>query len=156
MSKDYFIILIVRIFFSFFATLGFAGLFNVNKRDFFHCSLVGMTGWAVYTVFEYAFIKSAIWANFPAVLVVALIGEIFARRFKKPATLYIIPGIICFVPGYGIYNALKFMGEGNYELGSKAITDTILIAWIISLALIIVSSIFKIWPRILFKIKSKK
>lgn len=137
-----------NIIFSFMGTVGFSILYNAPKEDFIYCGITGSCGWAVYSILYMIFGINKIWANFPAILVVAILSEIFARVNKKPVTLYIIPGIICFVPGYGIYNTMSYVMLNEYNLAMKSFLDTLLLAWLIAIAMVIVSSIFKIRTNI--------
>lgn len=135
--------IIENIIFSFLATLGFCTLFDTPKEEFVYCGIVSSAGWLVYSVLYYIFSLDRIWSNFPAMLMVALLSEIFARKNMKPVTVYIIPGIICFVPGYGIYNTMSYTIKGEYVLATKSLIDTTFIAWIIAISMVIVSAIFK-------------
>lgn len=148
MFENEIIDIIFRIIFSFFGTLGFSGFFNVKKTDFLKCSYTGMAAWAIYLISEKFFALDSTLANFPAIIFVAFMGEVLARKNKKPATVYIIPGIICFVPGYGIYSAMFHSMYKNYDLALKSVMDTISVAWIIAASLVIVSSSFGIFNSI--------
>ncbi|NMR96299.1 threonine/serine exporter family protein, partial [Vibrio parahaemolyticus] len=93
---------LIQILLSFFSVFGFAVIFNTPKRLILLASINGMLGWLIFY-----FIQN-LNSNFvlpPLIgsLFVGLLGEMLAVYNKQPATLFIIPAIIPFVPGYGIY-----------------------------------------------------
>ncbi len=55
---------------------------------------------------------------------VGTLGELFARYFKKPATVYIIPGIVPLVPGAGMYYTMLALVEKDFLLAANNGTET--------------------------------
>lgn len=128
--------------FSFFATWGFCILFQVPKKSVVYSCITGAIGWCVYIVFKDATSSNPL-ANFLAAVTIGLLGEFFARLEKRPVTIYVIPGIIPLVPGYGIYLAMVNLINNDFYASMKAATDAILVSAAISLGIILVSSIFR-------------
>ncbi|MCT4583728.1 MAG: threonine/serine exporter family protein [Peptostreptococcaceae bacterium] len=124
---------------SFFATLGFCILFNVPKKYIIHSCLTGAIGWCVF-IFNKEIFNSNPFPNFLASIVIGILGEIFARINKTPVTLYVIPGIIPLVPGYGIYLSMIHLINNDFYSAIKTGVDTLFIAGAISMGIIIVTS----------------
>lgn len=128
--------------FSFLSTVGFSVLFNSPKNCIVKASICGMLGWLLKT-FSAGYLNSLIGGTFIGAATVGVLGEIFAKRFKKPATVFIIPGIIPLVPGAGMYyTMLKFINNDFMET-IKVGSDTIFTAISIAIAVIVASSITK-------------
>lgn len=125
---------------SFIATIGFAILFSSPKETLSHTSFVGASGWTVYFISSHIF-NSNIPGAFIAALTVGILGELFARLKKKPATLYITPGIIPLVPGAGMYYTMSALVEQDFLMAAKKGSETFLIAVAIAIG-IIISTIF--------------
>lgn len=128
--------------FSFFATWGFCILFQVPKKSIFYSCLTGAIGWCIFIVFKNSTNSNPL-ANFMAAVTIGLLGEFFARLQKNPVTMYVIPGIIPLVPGYGIYLAMVNLINNDFYASIKSTTDAILVSAAISLGIILVSSIFR-------------
>lgn len=136
---------------SFFATVGFAFLFKLSKEAIFSAGIVGAVGWCVYFSSSLIF-HSVISASFLGALTVGILGEIFARIEKKPATLFIIPGIIPLVPGGGLYYTMLYLIEKDFSKAATKGVESFFIAAAIAIGIIISSTMSKSIRR--FKNKS--
>ncbi len=125
---------------SFIATIGFAVLFSSPKETLIYASLVGASGWTVNFISSSLF-NSNIFGAFIAALTIGILGELFARLKKKPATLYSTPGIIPLVPGAGMYYTMSALVEKKFILAVELGTETFFVAAAIAIG-IIVSTIF--------------
>lgn len=120
--------------------IGFAVLFNVPKKSVTKAGIAGGVGWLIhFTMTEVG--ASTVIATFLGSLGIAILGEIFAVFDKEPVTLYIIPGIIPLVPGFGIYYTMLSLVEQNYEKALEQGLEAMLIAILIAAALTIVLSV---------------
>ena len=79
--------------------------------------------------------------TFFGALTVGILGEFLARLNKKPATLYITPGIIPLVPGAGMYYTMLALIEKDFSMAGNKGVETLFIAAAISIG-IIISSVF--------------
>ncbi len=132
-------ILLTSVLTSFLATLGFAVMFNTPRRHLFTASANGAMGWALYTQITLLG-GSTIFATFVGAMTLGLAGELLANYFRKPATVFIIPAIIPFVPGYGIFYTMEsIMGQNYAEAVSKG-SESFLIAVAIASGLIVSST----------------
>lgn len=126
--------------YGFMCTVGFAVLFNVPRKSILKAGLVGGVGWAIKHAIiqlDYSIVVSTLVAS----LVIALLGELFAVTDKQPATLYLIPGIIPLVPGFGLYYTMLSLLEQNYEMALQHGIETVVTSALIAAALTIVLSI---------------
>lgn len=132
------------------ATTGFAVLFNAPRKTILAASINGGLSWIIYDYTRSGgsnFILSA----FLAAFFVGAVGELLARIYHCPATLFILPGLIPLVPGAGMYYSMSYLIAENYEQFTKAIAETLFIASSLSIG-IVASSIFSKSLR-LFKFK---
>jgi uncharacterized membrane protein YjjB (DUF3815 family) len=88
-----------NIFWAGIAALGFAILFNVPVRTLFACALGGAIGYGIRTLamqFGPAGIEAASLAGATAV---GFLGVVFGRRWRAPAPVFVVAGVIPLVPG---------------------------------------------------------
>ncbi|QXM05947.1 threonine/serine exporter family protein [Crassaminicella indica] len=141
----------LQFIFSFLSTLGFAILFNIPKKAIIKASIVGGTGWIAYVYSNEKF-HSLIVASFIGACIVAIISEIFARKFKETVTVFIIPGIIPLVPGAGMYYTMLAVIKKDFDKFATIGSETMFVAGGIATAILIVSSI----TRMIFQSKENK
>ena len=128
--------------YSFISTIGFAIFLKAPKSTLIPSGFAGGIGWSVY-YFLITFTDNNIMSNFIAALLVSLASELFARKLKQPAIVFIIPGIILLVPGLGMYNTMLYLVQGNYTLAIEKGADVLFIAMALSMGVLIVTSLFK-------------
>lgn len=126
--------------FAFLATVGFVIYFNAPRISLIPSGVVGGLGWILY-IFLFKWNGSAIVSTFFAAAFVAFSGEILARKLKKPAIIFTIPGILPLSPGLGIYNTMLYMVQKEFDLGFSKGIDTFSIAGAIALGILVVTSI---------------
>ena len=86
-------------------------------------------------------------ASFLSALVISLLAHTFARIFKAPVTVFLIPGILPTVPGAGMYRTVYYIITDNRAQSSYYLMQTLEIAGVIALAIFIVDSLFRIRLR---------
>ena len=133
--------------FSFISTLGWSIYFNAPKKDLLYCSLTGTIGWITCSLIETSS-NNIMLANFLASFIVSLFSEFLARKLKRPAILYIIPGIIPLVPGLSIYNTMLELIQGRYILALETATKVGMISGAIVMGMLIITSVLKGLRRI--------
>ena len=129
-----------NLIFSYMATIGFSVLFNIPRKNIWQAGIVGASGWTVYKYLE-IIQMNLVFAVFLGALIVGLLSEIFARVFKKPATIFQVPGIIPLVPGYSLYYTMLQIIDKSYIKATKEGSQALLIAVGIASGIIISSSI---------------
>ncbi len=128
--------------YSFLCVVGFSIIFNLPKRLILLASVNGMLGWIVY-----AFLKQTSLAFIIPPLIgslfVGIFGEFSAIYKKQPATIFIIPGIIPFVPGYEIYNTMLFVIENDFANATISGFKSFFIAISIACGVVIATSLVR-------------
>ncbi len=127
-------------FFAFGCTFAFAILFNSPRRLIPATALAGALGWLVYEALL-GWGTSVLMASFAASLTVGVAGEMLARLYKEPATLFVIPGIIPLVPGYGLYETMLRIIEKEYAAAGAIGFEAVLGATSIAFGLVLSLSV---------------
>lgn len=133
--------------FAFLSSTGFAILFSIPKDSILRSGFVGATGWIVFYISSNIF-NSNITGTFFAAITAGVLGELFARHYKKPATVFIVPGIVPLVPGAGMYYTMLALVEKDFHGAANKGTETFFIAAAISIGLIISTSLSKSIRRV--------
>ena len=112
---------------AFVACIGFSLIFRIHHqlRFVLVSSFGGALGWLVFLLFN----------NFNNELV---------AYFIAPATIFLIIGCFPLVPGRGIYQTMLYCTQGNTALFIDSFIHTIAISASLALAIMIVSTIFKV------------
>ena len=132
-------IYIQQLLYAFLSTVGFAVIFNSPKDTVVKSGFNGAMGWLIYMIIN-NITSSPIASSFMAALTVGILGEVFAKIFKKPSTTFTIPGIIPLVPGRGIYYTMLYLTEENFLSAANSGSETILLSIAIASGIIVSSS----------------
>lgn len=124
---------------AFISSMGFSVFLNAPKRQVLPCGIVGALGWTTFYVLNTVTSNSP-FSNFIASVLVTTMSEYLARRLKKPAILFIIPGIIPLVPGLGMYNTMLYMIQGLYLKAIDSGMEVALVGGAIVLGILIITS----------------
>lgn len=122
----------------FMALLGgacFAVVYRIPRRYFLHATLLAMI--ARILVFAIAAKTQVAFATFVASFVVGAISHLFARTTGKPAQAFLIPGVICMVPGTSLYRAFSAALIGDYSTANLAVAQALSVTASISFALLL-------------------
>ncbi|HHU36332.1 MAG TPA: threonine/serine exporter family protein [Treponema sp.] len=130
-------------FLAFFAAGSFAYFYHSLRRDIVWAALFGAFGWIVYLLVINSTAEPAA-GCFAGAACVGLCSELASRIFGKPATVYIIPGIIPLVPGGGMYETMLFSVWGDGVAASATGFATLSAAFAIATGLALVSSLFRL------------
>ena len=87
---------------------------------------------------------SMILGAFLSSLSVALMGHLFARIFRAPVSVFLVPGILPLVPGTSIYNSVYYVIRNSREESMYYLVETLQIAGAIALAVFLMDSVFKL------------
>lgn len=135
--------MILQILYGFLSSAGFGILFNVPKKHLFEAGISGAVGWTSYLIMMQIY-PSPVAATFVASVFIGIMGEIFARRTKNPATIFIIPAIVPIVPGAASYRTVKAFIDGRNKEALELAILTAGLAVAISAGLFFVTSFFRI------------
>lgn len=134
------IALIIQIPCALMFTLGFCIIFNVPLKKFPVCISIGILSWMSYQILIY-FDISQVLAAFVSSCIVWLLSNICSRIFKETSTMFIIPGILCLVPGSGLYYTMLAMLNHDMEQMASTGTLTLMIAGAIAAGLLAMGSV---------------
>lgn len=129
---------------SVFACLGFNVLFNIQGYGGIFCALGSGLTWAAYGI-TLDISGDIILANFLATLVAALYAEIMARVRKYPAISYLVVSVIPLLPGAGVYYTTNSFLVGDMAGFTSHGTETLGIAGAMAVAILIVSTVARLW-----------
>lgn len=124
------------------ATVGFALLFRVPTKAMPIAGLVGGVGYLFYWIITSLLLKDEALAMLIASAIGAFLAEICARRSRHIATVYIIMALIPFVPGLGLYRAMRFIALGDSAQGLAVAVQAMKDILMITLGLVSGSSLF--------------
>lgn len=129
---------------AFIACVGFCLLYNIHGKNIIIASLCGMVAWAVYLIAD-IFTDSLCIPFFISGMSIALYSEIAAYICKAPVTVFLIPGIIPLVPGLTIFRTMESCLTGEIQSFILGIINTLKIGGSITIGLIFISSIFRLF-----------
>ena len=122
-------------------------LMNPPKRILIPASAIGAVGYMLYDLI-YSFGRQEILGYFVGTLFVAVCGEIMARIFKAPSTIFVFPGIIPLVPGIGLYHTMLYIVRAEYDSAADAGARALLSAAVMAVAIAITNLIARyVFPR---------
>lgn len=128
--------LFIQFLLALFATLGFCVIFRVPINKIPACIIVGALGWVAYEICMF-YLDSSVFGCFVGACVVGLLSSICARVFKEAATVFVIPGILCLVPGYKIYSTMEELLLHNYGNTAEIGIETLMMAGAIAIGLLV-------------------
>lgn len=129
--------IILELLYCFIATLFFALIMNAPKKTLVRSSLAAAIG---YIIYDYFVSRGFTMVGFLfGTTVIAILGEIFARKLKMPATIFIFPAIIPIVPGLGLYKTILAFVQDDLSLALETGVSTILNIGCMAVAMAMVS-----------------
>ncbi|MDD7363340.1 MAG: threonine/serine exporter family protein [Peptoniphilus sp.] len=117
------------------ATIGYAIPVEAPKRSVVSSSLSGGVSYLLYLLII-EMNGSASFGAFLAAFLMGVLGEFFSRRYKMPATIFIMPPLITLVPGGGMYYMMSYLIQDNMDLFLREAVDTFSIAVALSLGIV--------------------
>lgn len=132
----------MRVLLAFFISLLFGLIFQVPKKSLIAGGFTGAVGFASFTLIgEY---QPPILATLLASIIIGVLGEIFARIYKMPVTVFVTVGFIPLVPGLRAYNTILALTNGQFGQGIEQGLQTLFTAGAIALGISIVSAISRV------------
>ena len=121
-------------------SLGFSLVFNVRGKPLLWGAVGGLLAWGSYLLFK-AQGTSDVVGYLLASMLITVYSEVCARRFRAPATVFLMSSAIPLIPGGSLYRtmvcAVKMQGMEFLRVG----THTMLLAAAISAGIILVSTV---------------
>ncbi|MFC7686158.1 threonine/serine exporter family protein [Ureibacillus sp. GCM10028918] len=138
--------LIIQLIFSFIFTACFGVIFNAPTKAIPYCGFVGAIGWIIYYVLIQNNVTE-VQASFIGAFVVAIVAQVFARRFKMPMIIFNVSGIIPLVPGGIAYNTMRNIVELDYNMGIQNGMRAFMISGAIAMGLVFAEVIIQLMMR---------
>ena len=123
-----------------FATLGFTIIFRVPVRDIPACIAIGGIGWITYLI-SIQYFLSPVFGCFIGACVVGLCSTFAAHLLKDATTIFIIPGILCLVPGAKIFYTMRELLSNDISAAAETGLSTLLMAGAIAMGLLVMGAI---------------
>lgn len=120
---------------SFMATIGFGIFFGAPFNSIIPTGISGAISWVVYYFFSNN-LGGPIAATFVASLCVGIFGEGLAIKYKKPATVFITPGIVSLVPGAGTYYTMLYLVDKDFTNAANFGAQTLFVAAAIAVGIV--------------------
>jgi uncharacterized membrane protein YjjB (DUF3815 family) len=120
---------------SFISTAAFGILFNVPRQSLIPCGLVGMYGWIIYILL----VKNdfdPVTATLAASFFIAVISQVFSKRYKSPVIIFSVAGMIPLVPGGMAYDAMRNFVENDYNIAVILAAKATMISGAIAIGLV--------------------
>jgi len=129
---------------TFLACVGFSIIFNIHGLGICICAFGGVITWIIYSICNY--IGCDIYTSyFYAAVVAAIYSEVMARVRKYPAISYLVVAIFPLIPGAGVYYSTSYLMQGNRTAFAQKALETIGIAGVIAVGILMVSTLVRIW-----------
>lgn len=122
-------------------TMAFSVIFSVPRKHYPLCGFIGGAGWLICWIFIHVLGAGAVAGSFAATIFITLASRIASTVRKCPVTLFLIAGIFPEVPGIGIYRTVYYTLLENNELSIHYGRETIGIAIVMVLGIILVFEI---------------
>src|SRR5699024_731908 len=116
-----------------------------SKRLFFSAGVAGAIGWTVSRILLDLFSMHEIYATMFGTLVLGIVCHLMARLLKEPATMFMVPGIIPFVPGGLAYEATSLLVQFEYNQSLNTMLEVILIAGAVAVGLLFADQLSKMF-----------
>jgi len=127
---------------SFFATIGFAGMLRAPVRSWIPASLIGSVGYIIYWLLLRSGLADPT-AIFLGSCAASLLAQITARRMRMIASVFSVLAIIPCVPGYGLYQTMFYIGQGELTLGLQKLASTMSSIMMLALGIAVGSTAFR-------------
>ncbi len=134
--------MLLQIVSAFIATAAFSILFFLPRKYIIHSGMTGSFGWFIYLIGQELF-DDKVLSTLAATMLVALVSHVLARIHKTPVTMFLIPGVIPFVPGAGMYQIVTGIVEGDVQHTANHFFETLQIAGAIALGIFIIDTLFR-------------
>lgn len=118
-------------------------LYRIPRNLLLYASGNGVLAWFIVTATSAVGAKIVL-ASFLGSFAAAISSELLARRLKKPATIFLLPGFIPLVPGREAYATMAYIVEGRYTQGVGAGVQTVLIGGAIAFGIFVSSTIYRL------------
>ncbi|MDY6064797.1 MAG: threonine/serine exporter family protein [Finegoldia sp.] len=134
--------LIFKAIFSAMSSIGFAMLFDGPSKSYKIVAVSSFLGWIFYSlILNFTGNKYA--GVLLASLLTGVIGQVASRKIHMPVTVFVIPGIIPYVPGANLYYCMYYLVGQEYDMATTEAQIAMLTAGSIAIGISISSIMSK-------------
>lgn len=135
--------LMLQFFLAVFSNIGFCIIFRVPVKIMAPGVLIGAFGWVLYQILV-LYNNSTFIACFAASCLVGLLSEVASRIFKDATTIFVIPGILCLVPGNNIFKTMVALLDNDIDQTASIGLQTLMMAGAISAGILFMGAVSKL------------
>lgn len=117
------------------ASVCFAILFSVPKKELIFCGFTGALGWIIYYILV-SLSLGVVLSSFVATFFLTVFARCFAVTRHTPVTVYLLTGIFPLVPGAGIFYTAYYLFTKDPSISPNKGIETFEIAGVIVLGII--------------------
>lgn len=125
-------------------TFGYCFVDHLRKRYIIAASIGGFLTWAVYLSAMYINL-GIFWSALLAALCGGIYGDVMARVYKTPSTIFFIPAIIPLVPGSNLYYTLFYIVNKDMVLAKENAFKTVMFSLAIAVGISTVATWLHMW-----------
>ncbi len=146
---EFITVFLLPVIYAFFASMGFAFLFQLRGVEMVYTSIGGSLGWAVYLFIYHCFpFETDVAAYLFASMTIALFAEIMAIVRKRPALLYSTIAIFPIVPGAAILRTMQYLLQNDMEHFLSQGAYSLQVSGAIAIGILCGSSVMRLWRKI--------
>ncbi len=123
-------------------TVAFGYLYQLAGINLWIAGVIGAIAWMGATLVG-TFTGAGLLPDFVGSLIVGVLAELAAVKKRQPVTLFMVPAIISFVPGYLVYQAMVAFLKGHSTTGIRIGFTALFAAGALSLGLALATAIFR-------------
>ena len=138
---------LVQLLMAFTGSMGFAILFHIGRKSLLPASLGGALAWLVYLAVIHAG-KGYMIASFLGAVFCGLWSELWARRLRQPATVFLISAVIPLIPGNALYQTMNSLVTGEMHAAWRWGIATVLTMVFVAMGTSFVAAVFIMKERI--------
>ena len=135
--------MIWQVIWAFLGSMGFALLFQIEKKHLLWASFGGLFSWAFYLLAS-RMISHTFYAVAEASMFAAVYSENVARFRKAPAILFNVPSVVPLIPGSLLYYAMDALVKGQWRIAFSYSSQTLQWMFGISVGNAIVLAFYKL------------
>ena len=140
--------MMIQIIMAFIGVVGFSIMFNIHGHKVIFIGIGGAICWVSYIIIL-GICGDKVISCFAVTVLIAMLAEIFARIFKTPVILLLVPMLVPLMPGSDLYYMMSAMVLGNTESGRSLALLLAGEAGAIAFGIIIVTTVTQITVRTL-------
>lgn len=117
------------------SAIGFSLITNAPRRAARIIGITGALSWTVFYILKNYSHMNILIANYIGAFIISALAYFFARRYRLPENIIVIPCLVNLVPGGNAYRTILYMVQNNYSGSINQGLQTFLIASFLAIGL---------------------